>query len=99
MTAARFEVEAIVEAARRREPEAGDPYEFLDGLEVLCDSLEREARCTEDGRIATHNGLVQGLIVQSRIRRNLREHPEIASQPIGRPVFIIGLPRTGTIRS
>jgi len=26
----------------------------------------------------------------------MREHPEIASQPIGRPVFIIGLPRTGT---
>lgn len=91
-----FRVDAIVEEARRLEPDGGEPFAFLDGLEALCDSLEREAGCSPQGRLATHNGLVHGLVTQARVRRNLREHPEIAAQPVGRPVFVIGLPRTGT---
>src|SRR5690242_2299308 len=91
-----FDADSIVEDAQRREPDAGRPFEYLDGLEALCDSLGREARCTYEGAVATRAGLVQSLVNQALIRRHMQEHPEIASLPVGRPVFIIGLPRTGT---
>lgn len=90
-----FNVEAIVDEAHRLEPDA-EYFEYLDGVDVYCDSLEREAGCTPEGRVATYNGLVRSLVNQARIRRNMRQHPEIASLSVGRPVFIIGFPRTGT---
>ncbi len=91
-----FGVDAIVEEARRLEPDAGHPFAFLDGLEALCDSLEHEAGCSPQGRLATHNGLVHNLVTQARVRRHLREHPAVAASAVGRPLFVVGLPRTGT---
>jgi hypothetical protein len=91
-----FDADSIVEEAQRREPDAGRSFDYLDGLEALCDSLSREARCTYEGAVATRAGLVQSLVNQVLIRRHMHEHPEIASRSVGRPVFIIGLPRTGT---
>jgi hypothetical protein len=85
--------EAVIEAAARIEPDA---FDFLDGLEVLCDALDREAACTPEGRQGAHNGLVQSLVTQARVRRQRQRHPEIAAIPVEDPVFVIGFPRTGT---
>ena len=40
--------------------------------------------------------LVQLLVTRLRLFELLRLHPEIADEPIESPIFIIGLPRTGT---
>lgn len=95
-TSALFEVDAIVDAAERIAPGSQTQFAFLDGLEVLCDALEHEAGCTPEGRLATHNGLVQSLVTQARVHGQRQAHPQIAAIAIEDPVFIIGLPRTGT---
>jgi hypothetical protein len=89
-------IDNIMSEVRRLEPDADEPFDFLDGLDVLCRSLTEEAHCTPDGLSNARNSLVHCLATQVRVRRNLRETPEIAVVPVGRPVFIIGLPRTGT---
>ena len=89
-------VDDIISDVRRLEPDADEPFDFLDGVDVLCRSLTDEARCTPDGLSKARNSLVHCLATQVRVRRNLREAPEIAEVQVERPVFIIGLPRTGT---
>ncbi len=91
-----FNVDAIVEEARRGlPPDAGD-FIFLDGLRVLAGAFENEAELSPTGRRTIHGWLVGALQVQERVRRNVAEHPEIATMSVGRPVFIIGLLRTGS---
>jgi hypothetical protein len=63
---------------------------------VLCDALDREAACTPEGRRAAHDGLVQSLVTQARVRRQRQQYPDIADIPVEDPVFVIGFPRTGT---
>ncbi|HXO69098.1 MAG TPA: sulfotransferase [Bradyrhizobium sp.] len=89
-------VDDIISDVGRLEPDADEPFDFLDGLDVLCRSLTQEAHCTPDGLSKARNSLAHCLATQVRVRRNLREAPEIAVVPVERPVFIIGLPRTGT---
>jgi hypothetical protein len=76
--------------------EPGCEFDHVDGLEVLCESLAREAKCTASGAVATRDGLVQSLVMQARVRRQAHEQPEVAAVPVDHAVFIVGFPRTGT---
>jgi hypothetical protein len=69
---------------------------FRQPLRLLLDSLEREAHLNFLGRIAARRWITQMLVNRLEIREMLRLHPEIANEPIRRPLFILGLPRTGT---
>jgi hypothetical protein len=89
-------IDQIVSDVRRLEPDADGPFDFLDGLDALCRSLMEEANCTPGGLNKARGSLVHSLATQVRVRRNLKQNPEIAEVPVDRPVFIIGLPRTGT---
>jgi Sulfotransferase family len=92
-----FSVESVVRDAQAQAGMGEDgPFEHLDSLEVLLDSLDREARLTPGGRADTRRALVSSLAVQPQVRRLLAEHPEIAGGPAARPVFVIGLLRSGT---
>src|SRR5436190_4755718 len=73
----------------------GDPT-FHDGLEVLVDSIEREASANALGRAALEGQLTAYLIERLRIEDWYRRHPEIDDQKVDVRVFITGLPRTGT---
>lgn len=73
----------------------GDPT-FRDGLEVLLRALAGEARLNEIGVLA-HEAALGGYLQQRlRIEDWYRRHPEIGRQEIGGPLFVTGLPRTGT---
>ena len=87
-----FAVEELVAEARAE----GEPLDFLEPLGVLADSLDSEARLTESGRRALRGALVSSLVTQLRLRRLVAEEPELPQRPIPRPVFVIGLLRTGT---
>lgn len=69
---------------------------FREGLEILVRALNDEARLNARGegfvygRIGTHLG--QRLQIEDWYRR----HPEIDDVPIERPLFGLGLPRTGS---
>src|ERR671931_2043674 len=94
---ASLDVEALVEAARARTGAAPDePFDYLDALEALVASVEAEARLTPWGKRQAAEGLVASLAVQVQVRRAVERHPEIAGGITARPVFVSGLPRTGT---
>jgi Sulfotransferase family len=94
---ASLDVEALVEAARAQTGAAPDePFDYLDALEALVSSVASEARLTPWGTRQAAEGLVASLAVQVDVRRALERHPEIAEGVAARPVFVSGLPRTGT---
>jgi len=66
------------------------------GLERLTADYRRHARLTPLGRIAAHRHLVDLLANRLWMERDRAQHPEIESRPVRAPLFIVGLPRTGT---
>ncbi len=73
----------------------GDPT-FRDGLEVFVASLSEEAGLTEIGQLAAvgqiRNALTNRLLVQDWIAN----HPAVEQERIERPLFIVGMSRSGT---
>ena len=69
---------------------------FREGLTVLLDSVEREADLTTLGRLSCRETLLRYLENRLRLAEYRAQHAEVASQVIERPIFIVGLPRTGT---
>jgi hypothetical protein len=69
---------------------------FLDALEALSVSLDLEADLAPEGRPVVRNALVASLVTQARLSRQLAEHPEVGRIRIERPVFVVGLLRTGS---
>jgi hypothetical protein len=69
---------------------------FRTGLERLTEALEREARLSDLGADIMRMRLVGHLGSRLRVQDTITRHPEIADQEIRAPLFIIGLPRTGT---
>jgi len=89
--------EALLRRAARRTglSDFGDDF-FREPLARLVDSLEREARLTTLGRIVARRDLLRTLEGRLRVEEVRRRHPEIAKEPVRAPIFVIGLPRTGT---
>ena len=69
---------------------------FREGLEVLVESIEKEARLNEVGERAVWRQLTTFLINRLQIEDVYRRHPEIDEQEIAAPWFGLGLPRTGS---
>jgi len=65
-------------------------------LQTLLDSLDKEANLNLLGRISLRKTCLRLLINRLCIQENFKQHPEIREIPIRRPLFIVGLPRTGT---
>src|SRR5512143_2892637 len=73
----------------------GDPW-FREPLGVLLAALEREAALHPLGRVIARSDLTRLLENRLRMTDVLARHPEIAAAPVARPLFVVGLPRTGT---
>lgn len=72
----------------------GDTWQ--EGLERLAASLAGEADLSELGEAILGMRLRGLLANRLRVEATLADHPEIAHQQVSAPLFIIGLPRTGT---
>ena len=59
-------------------------------------SLASEARLNLMGRVAAREDLTRMLSNRLRLERDRHLHPEIAAEEIRRPLFIAGLPRSGS---
>jgi hypothetical protein len=75
--------------------EFGDD-DYLGGLEVLLDSLAKDAGLTPAGNKAQRAMLRGALAARQFSEAAWKRHPEYADVPVERPVFVTGLPRTGT---
>lgn len=70
--------------------------EFRQPLARLIDSLENEANLSLLGRLVVRGDLLRTLENRLGLVDLLRRHPEIAAQPVERPIFVVGAPRSGT---
>ena len=68
----------------------------LVGLNQLVDALNREANLSERGEKSIQTTLISMLVNRLRVEDYLEQHPELLERPIDRPMFVFGLPRTGT---
>jgi hypothetical protein len=87
----------LIEQAQRRTglQNFGDES-FRLGLEMLTTGLRDEARLSQIGRMAAHFNLLENLCVRLQLIEFRAKRPEVAKQQIQQPLFIMGLPRTGT---
>ena len=73
-----------------------DDDDYREALGVLLESYQRDADLTEFGskmqRFFVRNALVARLVSEAAFT----QYPEHANVPIERPIFVTGLPRTGT---
>ena len=73
----------------------GSPY-YREGLERTVDALNNEAELSEIGNVIQHATISNALIQRLKVEDTYAQHPEIDDEVVGGPVFVIGLPRTGT---
>ena len=70
--------------------------DYRDGLAALHASFEADAGLTEAGQKAARGMLRGALTARLMCQAGFAQYPEYADVPIERPVFVTGLPRTGT---
>jgi hypothetical protein len=89
--------DAIVARALRSLPDAAESdIEFRPALDALCHSLQHETDFNAIGRTSAKGDTVRLLQTQIRINQLLRSRPEILETELPRPIYVIGLPRSGT---
>ncbi|MCJ8156117.1 sulfotransferase [Sphingomonas sp. LaA6.9] len=69
---------------------------FREGLQILTESADREARFTEMGAAAFDMQIVDLLACRLQVEDWYRRHPEIEEEEITAPLVGLGLPRTGS---
>src|SRR5690606_31619764 len=69
---------------------------FEEALQCLIDALEREARLDDDRRAEAVRALTTTLIKRLQLAADRKKYPAIAQEVIQSPIFILGLPRTGS---
>ena len=92
-----FTEEAVIAAARARtglEDFGGD--EFREGLRVLLETYATTAGLSERGRKLNWERVVELLATRLRVQAAHLRHPEIRKRGIAKPMFLTGLPRSGT---
>lgn len=70
--------------------------DFLEPLEILINALNSEALLSDIGKFQVEMSIARGLNNRLKIENYIAQHPEVLDQQIEHPIFISGLPRTGT---
>ena len=93
----RLDAELFVEEAQQRTglDDFGDPR-FREPLRRVIADFEEEASLSVLGRIAARQDMIRLLSNRLRMEWDRKRHPGIAVQPVTGPLFVTGLPRTGT---
>ena len=72
------------------------PDDYSDGLAALLESYASDAELTQLGQKVARVGLRGALAARLLAEAGWAAHPEHANNPIERPIFVTGLPRSGT---
>jgi hypothetical protein len=94
---ATFTPDELLEIAAKRygRDDFGDDR-FLEGFNVLCRALEKEANLHPAGRIISKNIILNSLHSRLELSRRWQEYPNVLKSPVKKPVFIAGPARGGT---
>ncbi|MBW2271160.1 MAG: sulfotransferase [Deltaproteobacteria bacterium] len=89
--------ESLIRAARR----SAGLHDFVDGsfrepMRRMLHSLEAEGALHPLGRVTIRESLVRALVNRLRLEDLCDRHSQIAETPVAKPVFVVGLQRTGT---
>jgi hypothetical protein len=88
--------EMMAEATRATGLDDFGDVPFRAALDVLVDSLHRDAR-VEGAVAAAASAMLTGVLVKRlRLVEDRKEHPEIEREAITAPIFIVGQPRSGS---
>ncbi len=90
-------VDGVMSDARRKTglSDFGDEG-FVRALEVLTDSINREAALNPVGHMIIRGRIVGVLANKLVAQDNIKRHPEILDIPVEAPIVVAGLARTGT---
>lgn len=69
---------------------------FHPAFRILLESLKTDARLNFIGKVCAHSDIFRMVCSRLRLIEDRKRHPQIAEQVIRRPLFITGLPRTGS---
>ncbi len=93
----RLSSDAIIEKAKKKASyTSAIPEQLEAGLRELVKSINEEAKPNPFGSLAVKGLFERTLYGRLKIERVLAENPDIEASEIKEPVFIIGMPRTGT---
>ncbi|EKX67020.1 sulfotransferase family protein [Streptomyces ipomoeae] len=70
--------------------------EFVDGFRSLLREWAADADLSPVGRQSAQGHIRRHLTNRARVRQLIAENPAIEREPIEKPVFVVGLPRTAT---
>lgn len=87
--------ELIDEARQQTGLEAFDSDSYREGLEVLIADMNALSY-PESGAARNRNSLISLLSTRLKTTDYLAKRPELLDRPIEKPVFVFGIPRTGT---
>ncbi len=88
-------IAGAAEATRLDAKPLADPR-LVEGLAALTSSLKEEAALSPFGRLAARSDLKRMLSTLQIFADAEREDPAILTRPLAPPIFIAGLPRSGT---
>lgn len=89
--------ETILAGAREQSGSATwDDTEIREPLRILTEAVEAEAGLTDTGLAIFTRSVTGYLANRMQVEDWLARHPEILTQPVEKPTFVFGLPRTGT---
>ena len=97
VSSTRMSAADLIETAKRRcDLDDFGEGDFFEALSRLLESCHSEARLNLIGKIALKVDVLETLCSRLQMERDRRLYPEIARQQIREPLFIVGLPRSGT---
>lgn len=88
--------EAILEKTARATGFSFEDTHFRAGLDRLVEAVPSEAGLNTFGSIALKKAITRSVQSRVLVEREIARNPNILAEPISEPVFIIGMPRTGT---
>lgn len=87
-------IEAAAQKSVQHDNFGSDRYRYP--LELLCQDYDQDRNLTPLGKLVCQKSLVHILSNRLKIQQAVEADPEIAREDIRRPLFVLGLPRTGT---
>lgn len=73
-----------------------DSESFREGLEIAAAAVDAHPHRTAQGKAFLEFMYVKNLATRLQVAEYARRHPEVRDEKIVRPIFIMGMPRTGT---